>query len=411
MPTWAYEARSRDGTLVKGVLQGPSRDAALAELDRLALAPVRIRESVPRQGRVPTGVLAGTLRQLADLIRAGVPLLRALRLLGRGKAHVAMARIWNEIADAVADGTPLADAMALHPGAFGDVHTAMVRAGEQGGFLDDVLARLGDLLEAQASLKAKVIGSLIYPAILLLTGVSAVVYAMVAFVPKFKPFFERIEVPMATKLLLGISDFTVNWWPLLLVLLAAMITAWIVASGRPESRRWMQLQLARLPLIGGLMADVALTRTLRVLGSLLGNGVGLIRALDISRETAGHPFSGLGHGVRPHGRAGWATVGRGVGRHRPPARRRRGDDRRRRNDQPPAERADRDRRCHAASSRSPVAGHAATAGTGLAGVCGGHGHLYLRGPGAADDAHEFRIAVGCLRCHRSLVEWAKEMFP
>jgi len=290
MPTWAYEARSRDGTLVKGVLQGPSRDAALAELDRLALAPVRIRESVPRQGRVATGVLAGTLRQLADLIRAGVPLLRALRLLGRGKAHVAMARIWNEIADAVADGTPLADAMALHPGAFGDVHTAMVRAGEQGGFLDDVLARLGDLLEAQAALKAKVIGSLIYPAILLLTGVGAVVYAMVAFVPKFKPFFERIEVPMATELLLGISDFTVNWWPLLLVLLAAMVTAWIVASGRPESRRWMQLQLARLPLIGSLMADVALTRTLRVLGSLLGNGVGLIRALDISRETAGHPF-------------------------------------------------------------------------------------------------------------------------
>ncbi len=290
MPTWAYEARSRDGTLVKGVLQGPSREAALRELDRLSLSPVRIRESVPRQGRVPTGVLAGTLGQLADLIRAGVPLLRALRLLGRGKSHALMASIWNEVADAVADGTSLADAMAQHPGAFGDVHTAMVRAGEQGGFLDDVLARLGDLLEAQAILKAKIIGSLIYPAILLLTGVAAVVYALVAFVPKFKPFFERIEVPLATKLLLGISDFAVGWWPLLLVILAGIVAGWMAAIRQPGSRRWIQLQLTRVPLLGTLMAEVALTRTLRVLGSLLGNGVGLLRALDISRETAGHPW-------------------------------------------------------------------------------------------------------------------------
>lgn len=290
MPTWAYEARSRDGTLVKGVLQGPTRDSALAELDRLALAPVRIRESIPRQGRVPVRVLAGTLRQLGDLLRAGVPLLRALRLLGRGRSHPGMARIWNEIADTVADGGHLADAMARHPGAFGDVHAAMVRAGEQGGFLDEVLSRLGDLLETQAALRGRVIGSLIYPAILILTGIGAVTYALVAFVPKFKPFFERIDVPLATDVLLGISDAAVQFWPLALLLVAIVVTAWIIASRRPASRRWMHLQLLRIPVLGPLLTEVALSRTFRILGSLLGNGVGLLRALEISRETAGHPL-------------------------------------------------------------------------------------------------------------------------
>jgi type II secretory pathway component PulF len=116
------------------------------------------------------------------------------------------------------------------------------------------------------------------------------VYALVAFVPKFKPFFERIEVPLATKLLLAISDFAVGYWPLLLVVIAAIVASWMAAARRPNARRWMQLQLTRIPVLGTLMAEVALTRTLRVLGSLLDNGVGLLRALDISRETAGHPW-------------------------------------------------------------------------------------------------------------------------
>ncbi|MCH2135116.1 MAG: type II secretion system F family protein [Phycisphaerales bacterium] len=289
MPTWAYEARSRDGTLVKGVLQGPTREVVLAELDRLELAPVRIRESISKTARTPTGVLAGSLRQLSDLIRAGVPLLRALRLLGRGKAHAGMARIWSEIADTVADGSSLADAMAAHPSAFGDVHTAMVRAGEQGGFLEEVLSRLSELLEAQAAMRGRVIGSLIYPAILVLTGVGAVLYALIAFVPKFKPFFERIEVPLATDILLGLSDAAVRFWPVLLLLFVGCAVSWVVAWRRPAPRRWLQIQVLRIPLVGALLDDVALSRSAGILGSLLSNGVGLLRALEISRETAGHP--------------------------------------------------------------------------------------------------------------------------
>jgi general secretion pathway protein F/type IV pilus assembly protein PilC len=289
MPTWTYEARSPDGTLVKGVLQGPTRQSALAELDRRSLAPVRVHESMPRQGRISSATLATTLRQLGDLLRAGVPLLRALRLLGRGKAHANLSTIWSEVADAVADGTPLASAMAQHPGVFRDVHTAMVRAGEQGGFLEDVLGRLGELLESQAALRAKVVGSLIYPAMLIVTGLGAIIYALVAFVPKFEPFFDRIEVPVATELLLGISHAFLSTWPALLLLLAALLGGVLVARRRPGARRWLHVQATRIPLLKQLLAEIALARMAQVLGSLLHNGVGLLQALAISRDTAGHP--------------------------------------------------------------------------------------------------------------------------
>ena len=289
MPTWSYEARSSDGTLVKGVVQGPTRQAALAELDRRSLAPVRMHESVPRQGRISSAAMATTLRQLGDLLRAGVPLLRALRLLGRGKAHASLATIWKEVADAVADGTTLANAMAAHPSAFGEVHTAMVRAGEQGGFLEDVLGRLGALLEAQAALRAKVVGSLIYPAMLVLTGLCAIIYALVAFVPKFEPFFDRIEVPLATDILLGISHLFRSTWPVLLLIAAGLLAGFIIARRQPRARRWLHVQATRIPLLKQLLAQIALARMAQILGSLLHNGVGLLQALEISRDTAGHP--------------------------------------------------------------------------------------------------------------------------
>ena len=289
MPTWAYEARNRDGTLTKGVLQGASREAALLELDRQGMAPIRIRETVARQRGVSATALATSMRQLSDLLRAGVPLLRALRLLGRGKANARLATIWSEVADAVADGTKLADALAQHPSAFGDVHTAMIRAGEQGGFLDDVLMRLGHLLDAQAKMRGQIIGSLIYPALLVFTGVAAIIYALVAFVPKFEPLFDRIDVPVATEVLLGLSAFTVAWWPWLLAVAGAAAVGIGLARQQPGPRRWMLAKLVRVPGLAAVLRDLAIARTTQVLGALLSNGVGLLRALDISRATAGHP--------------------------------------------------------------------------------------------------------------------------
>ncbi|MBC8291523.1 MAG: type II secretion system F family protein [Planctomycetes bacterium] len=291
MPTWSYEARSGDGELITGRVQAAGRELVLAELRGRGLSPVRVDETRQPlfQHRVGTTALSSMFRGLSDLVASGVPLLRSIRLLAKGRAHHNLSTVLVDISDQVADGTTMADAMASHPNAFGPVHVAMVRAGEQGGFLAEVLVDLADLLERQATLRSRVIGNLIYPAILVVTGVGAVVFAMVAFVPKFKPFFARIEVPAATRILLGLSDFIVAWWPLLLVAMVLLIAAGFSLRGWPSTRLAIGAVTLRMPVVNALIRDLSMARFGRLFGTLLGSGVGVLPALGIARAAAGQP--------------------------------------------------------------------------------------------------------------------------
>ena len=239
MPNWSYQARSTQGELIAGRLETPSRDGALAELRRRELVPITLTQDRPPlfERSVSTTAMAGACRSLSDLLEAGVPLLRSLRLLAGGRACPALSRVFCDVADQVADGTPLADAMREFPRVFTTVQSAMIESGERGGFLGESFQRLADLLERQAALRARVIGNLIYPIILVVTGVGAVIYALVAFVPKFEPYFERIEVPAATHILLGLSAFIIGWWPLLLGVCLMLIAAGVMVRSRPATRR------------------------------------------------------------------------------------------------------------------------------------------------------------------------------
>src|SRR4029077_7418938 len=129
----------------------------------------------------------------ADLLRAGVPLLRCIEILERQAAHAALLEIFREGPPGVADGTTLADAMAGFPRAFNELSVSMVRAGQEGGFLEDVLERIAEFTEHQEDLKAKVIGALAYPVFLALAGSAVLIIPVVFFVPKFKPIFEKLE--------------------------------------------------------------------------------------------------------------------------------------------------------------------------------------------------------------------------
>lgn len=291
MGLFTYTARDAAGQRITGRLVGASEQVVLAELSARALAPIAVREVRERRSLrrgVSTRRLAGVYRQLADLLRAGVPLLRALRLLGRSKATPHLSKVMNEIADAVADGARLADAMEARADVFPAVHIAMVRAGEMGGFLEQVLARLGDFLEHQADMKAKVTGNLIYPVILLSMAVLVVVGALVFFVPKFRPMFERIELPLSTQLLLGASAALTDHWAWVLVGLtaAAFGAAWTLR--RPGmGRRLAQWQL-RTPGLGAFISALSVARFTRILGTMLGNGIPMLAAMKISRDAAGH---------------------------------------------------------------------------------------------------------------------------
>lgn len=291
MATWTYDARSGTGELISGRVQAGSREVVLAELRGRGLLPVRVSESREPlfQRRVGTAALSSMFRSLSDLVASGVPLLRSLKLLAKGRANQHLSTVLSDIADQVADGTTMANAMASHPNAFGPVHVAMVRAGEQGGFLAEVLVDLADLLERQATLRSRVIGNLVYPAILVVTGVGAIVFALVAFVPKFKPFFARIEVPAATRMLLALSDFVVGWWPLLLVAIAVFVGVIISLRGRPNTRLVIGAVTLRTPIVNALIRDLSMARFGRLFGTLLGSSVGVLPALEIARASAGQP--------------------------------------------------------------------------------------------------------------------------
>lgn len=292
MSTFSYIARNRTGQRVEGTLAAASEQAVLVELQARDLAPVEVAEVSERRGgrRVPGRHLATAYRQLADLLRAGVPLLRALRLLGRGKASPNLSAVMSKVADAVADGERLADAMSAHPKTFPEIQVAMVQAGERGGFLESVLTRMGEYLNHQAEVRAKILGSLVYPVVLSVVCTAVVVFALVFFVPKFEPFYARMDTPLPTRIVLGLSAVLVKGgWMIAVALVLAAFGAHKLLQ-RPAWRRRVAVGQMRIPRLGGLISSVAVARSARVLGTLLQNGVPMLPAMKISRAAAGHPL-------------------------------------------------------------------------------------------------------------------------
>lgn len=291
MGTFTYIARDADGQRVTGKLAGASESAVLAELQARRLSPVHValqREPLTLRRGVSRRHVATAYRQLSDLLRAGVPLLRGLRLLGRTKSSPKLAEVMNDVAEAVSEGSRLADAMAAHDDVFPPVQVAMVRAGEQGGFLEQVLERMGAFLEHQADMRGKVIGNLLYPALLLTIGLGIVIVALVYFVPQFETFYTRIDLPWPTQLLLGASTVFREYWVALIILVVAVTTlAWWLRRQRAVRRKTMELQM-RVPKLGPLVQALAVARFCRILGTLLGNGIPLLTAMQISRDAAGN---------------------------------------------------------------------------------------------------------------------------
>ncbi len=290
MATFSYIARDTSGRKIEGKVAAATAQAVLAELQTRQLAPVQVKEvrEQPRvQRRISARTLATAYRQLGDLLHAGVPLLRALRLLGRRRSNPRLAKVMSDIADAVAEGSRFADAMAAHPEIFPPVQVAMVRAGERGGFLEAVLLRMGTFLEQQAELRGKVIGNLIYPVLLFGFMIGVIVIALVGIVPKFRDFYSRISIPWPTKVLLGASDVVSTYWPWLLAGLAVAIVALWQLMKKPRVRRAVAVWQLRVPALGTLISSLAVGRFARILGTLLENGIPMLAAMQISRDAAG----------------------------------------------------------------------------------------------------------------------------
>lgn len=300
MPDFTYEALARSGAKSTGTLTANSEREAANILDGRGLFPVKIglaRTQAAAAGgwfapRVGGRQIATFYSQLADLLNAGVPLLRSLELLERQSTNRTLQSVLRDVRAKVADGTGLAQAMGQHPKVFSELAVSMVRAGQEGGFLEDVLKRVATFVENQEDLKSKVIGSLAYPMFLAGAGALVVTVLMVFFVPKFESIFERLkekgEMPQMTTLLLAVSNAIRGyWWAFLIGAVGAAFgfRRWVATPG---GRLIFDRLKIRLPLFGPVFLSLALSRFCRILGTMLHNGIPLLKALHIAKDSTGN---------------------------------------------------------------------------------------------------------------------------
>jgi len=310
MPTFSYRALQADGKMAVGVLDAGSRPDALRQIETLGLRPVNVTEKMSKAAKNGSGIpppggnlpfkfeskkvsakeLENFTRLLSSLLAAGVPLSRALVILRKEASSPASQAQWKQIHDYVVDGLSLADAMAKSPETFPRVYVAMVEAGEAGGFLDVVLAQIAEFQSREKELRSKVMTAMLYPCILLVLALVVLTVLLVFFIPKFQRVFASIHgsLPLITQLIIGASYLMRSYGLLVgagVVGLFFLVRAWFTSE--KGKRTWEGLVL-KSPLVGPLIAQFAMARFCRMLGTLIGAGVPLVHGLNVARRSIGN---------------------------------------------------------------------------------------------------------------------------
>lgn len=296
---FAYIAVQDSGERAAGTLRCPSRREAVAKLLELGYHPVSVESEHEQRfeagvllrrvfRRVRASELAVFTRQLAALLKAGLPIVSALGTLERQSPNKGLQLVISEIRAALQqDAMTLAEAMAEHPRVFGAVYCGLVRSGEEGGRLVEVLDGLAKHLARSARLRGQVMGAFIYPAFLLLLGVAAIFVLMAFVIPKFQTLFASFgrELPLPTRMLISVSGFLDRWWWAVLLLAAAAVVGAILSLRRKSVRLQLDTALLKLPVLGPMVLKLEAARIARTLGALLRGGVRIVAALEITAET------------------------------------------------------------------------------------------------------------------------------
>jgi type II secretory pathway component PulF len=310
MPVFQYKGLQANGALAEGQLEAPGRPEAFAQMAGLGLRPVSLAEkagAITKKGaavassigsislfkktqKVSSRALEDFTRLLSSLLAAGVPLSRALVILFKESTNPAAQAKWKGVHDSVIDGMSLADAMNKSPETFPRVYTAMVQAGETGGFLDLVLAQIADFQAREKDLRAKVMAAMLYPCVLLTLALAVLVFLLTFFIPKFQVIFKGLgaALPLPTQIVLAASHILRSYGLLVLiglVIVGSLVRSWF--SSEKGRRVWEGLML-KMPLVGPLVAQFAMARFARMLGTLLGAGVPLVQALNVARKSIGN---------------------------------------------------------------------------------------------------------------------------
>jgi len=303
MPNYVYRAKTSSGLNTDGMIAAGSPREALGLLRQQSLFPLEVRDEAERSTawdlrlelprKIKTEIIADTLTQLSDLLNGGVTLLESLKILSEQSSDLQMQEVLADVRERVADGQNLDDAMAAHPKVFSELVVSMVRAGLEGAFLEESLQHVAGFLQKQDQLRANVVGARTYPIVLMVVGSIVTTVLVLYIVPMFQPFFDRLErsgvgLPLVTVLLLAFSDAMLRFGLFVvagLVGLVVLIRKWMETV---RGRRVADAVKLKLPVAGNVFHSTAVSRFCRVLGTLLRNGVPLLKSLHISSESTGN---------------------------------------------------------------------------------------------------------------------------
>jgi type II secretory pathway component PulF len=294
MPTFAYKAKQGPDRTVEGDLVAESRSAAAARLEKMGYSPVSIVEVSggkrvvrPKQRRVKGREITVFTRQLAGLLRAGVPILRALNTIQQQTENASFQAVVMDISGSVRDGRTLSESLIRFPDLFSQLYVNMVKSGESAGMLDEILMRLAEAREHDDELRSRVVGAIAYPALVLAVGAISVFVILTFFLPRIVHLFDGMNqrLPLPTQIVLAVSSVFSHYWIVLLIAAGMGVLALRRYVKTDAGRMVLDGWLLRLPVIGNFARDTDLVRFSRTLSLLVKAGISVDRALSLSGNT------------------------------------------------------------------------------------------------------------------------------
>ena len=295
MPNYAYQGRARHQGLVSGELIAESPEELTKILRKQGILVTSVQRKMRQlnlrlRSNVRSGDLSTFTRQFATMISAGLPIMQCLQTLQEQITRVRFREVIGQVADSVQSGKTLAEALGQHDRVFNALFVHMVEAGEMGGMLDTILLRLATYLEKANSLKRKIRGALVYPALISLVAIGGTIFMLTTIVPTFAKLFHEFggTLPLPTQIVLGVSAFLQNSYLFIIGTVGFLATGLRYVYRTTTGRYKIDKFILKIPVFGGLIRKSAISRFSRTLGTLLASGVAILDSLTITAKTAGN---------------------------------------------------------------------------------------------------------------------------
>jgi len=296
MPSYSYIAReTASGREIRSTVEAATEQAAVAALLNRNLLVVSIQEKIYKKGKTKGGKISLAdlvvfTRQLATMIDAGIAIVQCLQALAEQSPNKVMRDVIRDVCTRVESGESFSEALQKHPKAFNKLYVSMVAAGEKGGLLAEILARLATYLESSARIRRKVKTAMMYPIVVSTAAIGISIFLLVKVIPVFKDVYQSFgaKLPVPTQSIISLSDLMRHYLPLVLIGLGALVYAWFYFIKTKSGRDFWDSRRIKLPIFGPIAHKICLVRFTRTFASLIRSGVPILEVLQITSQTVGN---------------------------------------------------------------------------------------------------------------------------